>query len=130
MASPLVWEAFGLHRRIYDFVYRSPIQMKIKERRIFIEKPTLKHITWILANSVIAGFSTISLYAFTRELYAPSGKVPMVTLSIYINLFAATLFYLGMNAAIIFGSEKEASINQLIVWSEGLQRGNQSFVCI
>jgi len=100
--------------------------MKTVERRIAIEKLRSKHIFWISANSVILGLAFVLLYIFLRELYNPSGKVPLITFSFYILLFAVANMYIGATAASIFRTDGELLFNQAIIWNDRIQRCKNS----
>jgi len=123
MAGPLVWKAFDLHTQAYSYMYRSPLRMETGERRITVEKLSSKHILWILANMVVVGYEFVSLYIFAREFYNPSGKLPMITFSIYVILFSANFLLLGTTSACLFGTYIESLFNQIIVWSDRLETG-------
>jgi len=126
MATPLVWKAFDLHNWVFSYMYRSPLQMKTDERRIVIEKLSPKHFFWMSANSVVWGLAFALLYIFLRELYNPSGNVPLITFSIYVTLFSFNISMMGTITTWIIETDAELLFNQLIEWNDRLQRSKSS----
>lgn len=118
VATPLVGQAYTLHKHIFNFIYPCPLEFIIHTGKIRLipEKIfQLKYIPFITAVVIVTGLVNISscVFMLTLQIFKPMETFSMVALILCLFYATCLLFECGVSVAFVLSREIVPALNQL-----------------